>query len=104
MAFQKILRAKSIEKIFEAINIKSEVGEYKFKKIKTKNQNPNSTDPVIIEFESTIQKFNVLKASKQLSRTGEHKNIFINPDRTIAELEVEKKLRAERNQKNGELE
>ena len=28
---------QSIEKIFEALNIKSEVGEYKFKRIKTKN-------------------------------------------------------------------
>ena len=49
-----------------------------------------------MEFESSIQKFKVLKTSKQLSRTGDHKNIFINPDRTIAELKVEKKLRAER--------
>ena len=95
---------KSIEKIFDALNIKSAVGEYKFKRIKTKNQSPNSTGPVIIEFESSIQKFKVLKASKQLNRTGDHKNIFINPDRTIAELEVEKKLRAERNHKNSELE
>ena len=45
-----------------------------------------------------------MKASKQLSRSGDLKNIFINPDRTTAELEVEKKLRAERNQKNSELE
>ena len=95
---------KSIENILEAINIKSEVSEYKFRRIKAKNPIPNATVPVIVEFESTIQKFKVLKASNKLSRSGEHKNIFINPDRTIAELEVEKKLRSERNKKNNELE
>ena len=32
---------KSIDKILESINIKSNAGEIKFKRIKTKNQNPN---------------------------------------------------------------
>ena len=46
---------KSIDKIFESINIKSDVGE--FKRIKTKKQNPNLVSPIIIEFEGIIQKF-----------------------------------------------
>ena len=78
------------------------MGEYKFRRLKTKNS--NTTGPVIIELESISQKFKVLKASKQLNKNGEHKHIYINPDRTIAELDLEKKLRAERNQKNSELE
>ena len=56
---------KTIDKIFESINIKSDVGEFKFKRIKTKNQNLNSASPIIIEFESITQKFKVLKAAKQ---------------------------------------
>ena len=34
---------KSIENILEAINIKSEVGEYKFRRIKAKNSIPKET-------------------------------------------------------------
>ena len=60
--------------------------------------------PVIIELGSAAKKFKLLKASKILNRTGQFKNVYINPDRTAAELEVEKELRSQRNRKNNELE
>ena len=45
-----------------------------------------------------------MKSSKLLNRTEEHKNIFINADRLIAEHELEKKLRLDRDPKDNELE
>ena len=45
----------SIENILTEINIKSEVGEYKFRRLKPKNQNQNTAGPIIIEFESSTQ-------------------------------------------------
>ena len=95
---------RSIENVLTAINVKTQIGEFKFRRIRNKSQNQNNVGPIIIEFENSTQKLRVLKASKQLNRTGEHKNIYINPDRTTAEIEIEKKLRLERNQKNSELE
>ena len=95
---------RSIDEILTAINVKNEIGEYKYRRLKNKNQQSNVTGPVIIELESIAKKFKLLKASKNLDRNGPFKNIYINPDRTSAELEVEKKLRLERNQKNSELE
>ena len=45
----------SIENILTEINIKSEVGDYKFRRLKPKNQNQNTAGPIIIEFESSTQ-------------------------------------------------
>ena len=57
---------RSIENILTAINVKSEIGEFKFRRLKNKSQNQNTTGPIIIEFESSSQKFKVLKASIEL--------------------------------------
>ena len=80
---------RSIENVLTAINVKTEIGEFKFRRLRNKSPNHNNVGPIIIEFENSIQK---LRSSKQLNRTGEHKNIFINPDRTTAEIEIEKKF------------
>ena len=100
---QKTSDKTKIDRLFEDIQVKSEVKVFKFRRLKAK-KNQNTASPIIIEFESSADKYKILKATKLLDKTGKHKNIYINPDRTFAELEMEKKLRTERNQKNNELE
>lgn len=97
-------------KIVSNILSKLGVGEEKIKKVtrlnsvrKNDNQNNKNSSRIVVEISDTESKNIILKKAKILSGKDDTKNIFINSDKTRTEREVEKRLRAERNERNSKL-
>jgi len=94
------LAKKTVEEIFTAINID-------IKKIKTVyrfKQSANNTHPPIIKvcLANKDDRLEVLKASKNLRNKPMFAKIYINPDLTFAQRNLEKKLIAERKKLNDQ--
>ena len=64
------------------------------------NKNGQQSNLVIVELDCEEARNNALKNSVKLAKT----KIYVNRDMTDAERQAERKLRAERNRKNNELE
>ena len=59
--------------------------------------------PILLVFEDRASKIEVLKASKELKGKSDLDTIYINNDRTEAEIENEKKLRVTQLERNTAL-
>jgi hypothetical protein len=64
----------------------------------------NKPGPLLIVCDSLELKMEILKAAKKLREIADCREVYINNDMTIAQMEQEKKLRLERNEKNKALE
>ena len=84
---------------------KMQIDETKMKKFFRLRKTNSSNQPglIIVEFHDLEDQTSAIKNSRLLKNDEEFKNIYINRDLTPAELELDKKLRTERNKKNSEL-
>ena len=71
-------------------------------RLKTKSST-EKPPPILIEFENTIFRDEILKNAKNLRNDKKFENIFINPDRTAVEREYTKKLLADRKIQNEKM-
>jgi hypothetical protein len=92
----------AVKTILAEIGIESdEIEEIKIKRFKSKES--GKPGQILMECDSKETKMSILKAAKNLKNNTAYKSIYINNDLTHAQLELEKKLRKERNEKNSSL-
>ena len=102
--------ANDINKVNDVLNVLNLSRDDVKKQTRIKNKsNSNSevqskTQMILIEFNNNSKQLLALKNSKLLKETSGMSNIFINPDKTVAERVAEKELRTERNRLNSTLE
>jgi hypothetical protein len=68
-----------------------------------KSKDSNKPGPVLVELSDTSLRNPVLLAAKKLREVDEYKSVYISPDLTEAERQLDYKLRQERNKLNAEL-
>ncbi|RNA16427.1 hypothetical protein BpHYR1_006396, partial [Brachionus plicatilis] len=71
-------------------------------KKKNTDNSGKTIDKIIVEFKDLIGKQTAMKNASNL-RDSSFKHVFINPDKTSDERELEYKLRKERNERNDKL-
>ena len=92
---QEIVKSE-VEKILTAVGMERHKDRIKMSRNK-------EDGPILLVFEDRDSKIEVLKASKELKGKSELDTIYINNDRTEAEIENEKKLRVTQLERNTAL-
>ena len=91
-----------VKPIMNELGIESDdFSESKIKRFKSKES--GKPGQILMECDSKETKMSILKAAKNFKNNTAYKSIYINNDLTHAQLELEKKLRKERNEKNSSL-
>jgi hypothetical protein len=89
---------KIINEIFEEIG---KGNEKPIKIIRLKNKKDAKTPPPIIAvLPENCERNKVLLATRELRKNVNYTNVFINPDMTLAERQIDSQIRKERNKKN----
>lgn len=64
----------------------------------------NKSPPLVVELNDKTTQQLIIASAKNLKNSENYSNVFINPDLTRHEIEVERELRRRRNEANGKLE
>ena len=80
---------------------KSEIVQVYTRRLKSRNV--YKPGPILVELNEASLRNPVQLAAKKLRSIDEHKLLYVSPDLTVAERELDFKLRQERNKMNGEL-
>lgn len=89
---------KLIEEISSAIGFEKTKIKY-IRRFKRPNDQTEST-PILVELTSRDDKINILRCARTLKDIENYKKVFIAPDQTFAERELNKSLISKRNQLN----
>lgn len=100
IAEKKVNDKKKIEDLFEAIGVrKSDIGRV----FRRTTRNKEKPALIVVDLYHNEIRQNVLKASKKLKDITQYKNVYINPDLTVAQQNLGKKLRDIRKEENRKL-
>ena len=93
--------SKQVEDIFNKIGIEPNVISHsrRFRQIDV-----SKPAPIFVRLSEGSDMYKVIAAAKKLRSLAEFKNVYINPDRTEAERELERQLRQKRDTLNKEKE
>lgn len=91
---------ETIRGIFKELNVDDKAIK-QIRRMNTKNQ--NKPNPIIIELKEEFNRKNILKVAKKLKDSTMFASIYLAPDLTITQREVQKSLIEERNRRNEQL-
>jgi len=96
-------RAEDEQKISDILKFieKSDVKPVYTRRLKSKDS--SKPGPILVEFADASLRNPVLLAAKKLRTSEDHKLVYISPDLTEAERQLDYKLRQERNKLNASL-
>ena len=91
---------EQVKNIFTIIDIDFE----KVKTIMRFNKSKRGSNPatILVELKDAKDRYNILKKARKLKEHSEYNKVFINPDLTLSQRDLGKKLRDERNMRNLE--
>lgn len=101
---------KSVKSVLNEIGIEDKVVKkvYRIKSAKPKHSTSSDgieskPNPLVVELGKDVERIEILKRSKSLKGSKDFGDVFIRPNLTFAQRELQRKLIRERNDKNNKL-
>lgn len=91
---------KKVQDLFEAIGVEKSAFLNVFRRT---TRNKDKPALIVVNLRYSEDRNIILKAAKQLKEINNYRNVFINPDLTVAQQNLAKKLRDIRREENAKL-